>query len=145
MVRFPRPVSALCHPCVLVETFERGIPIDDFSAATHPVELCKNIAQMTMDCYLKMMIIDNFTHVSSLEGLPEELKKYGEGWLESHPLKDFITARFLRYRRKLIRQMHVDELVRVTNLTISSVAATLTVLEMKGIVKDYGEKTYGLK
>ncbi len=42
------------------------------------------------------------------------------------------------------RQMHIDEIVRATGLTISTVAATLTVLEIKGVVKDYGEKTYGL-
>ncbi len=42
------------------------------------------------------------------------------------------------------RQIHVDELVRLTNLTIARVAATLTLLEIKGSVKDYGGKTYGL-
>lgn len=42
------------------------------------------------------------------------------------------------------RQMHIDEIVRSTNLTISTVAATLTVLEMKGVVKDVGEKVYGM-
>ncbi len=41
-------------------------------------------------------------------------------------------------------QMHVDELVRATGLTTSNVAATLSVLEIRGIVKDYGEKVYGL-
>jgi len=42
------------------------------------------------------------------------------------------------------RHMHMNEIVRATSLTISEVAATLTVLEMKGIVRDYGEKEYGL-
>lgn len=42
------------------------------------------------------------------------------------------------------RNMHVDELVRSTGLTIPVVGATITILEMKGIVKDYGEKVYGL-
>jgi DNA processing protein len=37
-----------------------------------------------------------------------------------------------------------DELVHVTKLTSSVVAATLTVLEMRGIVRNYGNKTYGL-
>lgn len=40
--------------------------------------------------------------------------------------------------------MHIDALVRKTNLTIAQVAATLTVLEMRNIVKDFGEKVYGL-
>lgn len=42
------------------------------------------------------------------------------------------------------RQMHIDEIVRETGLTASSVAATITILEMKRIIKDYGEKVYGL-
>lgn len=42
------------------------------------------------------------------------------------------------------RQRHIDEIVRESGLTTSNVAATLTVLEMKGVVKDYGEKEYGI-
>jgi DNA processing protein len=41
-------------------------------------------------------------------------------------------------------QMHIDEVVRLTGLTIQVVGATLTVLEMKGIVRDNGENLYGL-
>ncbi len=39
---------------------------------------------------------------------------------------------------------HVDEIVEASGLTISTVAATLTLLEMKGMVKDFGEKEYGI-
>lgn len=42
------------------------------------------------------------------------------------------------------RRLSIDELVRATNLTIQVIAATLTGLEIKGIVKDFGEKEYGL-
>lgn len=42
------------------------------------------------------------------------------------------------------RQMGIDELTRVSGLTISAVSATLSILEMKGIVHDYGDKEYGL-
>jgi DNA processing protein len=41
-------------------------------------------------------------------------------------------------------RIHVDEIVRVSGLTTAVVAATLTILEMNGVVKDYGEKVYGL-
>lgn len=40
--------------------------------------------------------------------------------------------------------MHIDNLVRSTGLTASNVAAILTILEMKGLVKDIGEKEYSL-
>ena len=42
------------------------------------------------------------------------------------------------------RQMTIDSLVRASGLTIHIISATLSILEMKGIVKDYGEKEYGL-
>ena len=42
------------------------------------------------------------------------------------------------------RQMHIDELVRATGLTIAHVGASITILEMKGVIKEYGEKVYGL-
>lgn len=44
----------------------------------------------------------------------------------------------------LRERKHIDEIVREIHLTISETAATLTVLEMKGVIKDYGEKVYGL-
>jgi len=40
-------------------------------------------------------------------------------------------------------RLHMDDIVRASGLTTAKVAATLTVLEIKGIVKDYGEKVYG--
>lgn len=41
-------------------------------------------------------------------------------------------------------QMHIDEIVRATGLTTSDVAASITILEMKHVIRDYGEKTYGI-
>lgn len=43
-----------------------------------------------------------------------------------------------------LERMHVDDIVRVTGLTTQQVAGILTILEVKGYVKDYGEKEYGL-
>ncbi len=39
---------------------------------------------------------------------------------------------------------HIDEIKGVTNLTLSDVAATLTVLEMRGCVKNQGDAVYTL-
>lgn len=39
---------------------------------------------------------------------------------------------------------HIDDLVRQTGLTTREVGATITLLEMKGKVKDFGGKTYGI-
>ncbi|HLD25119.1 MAG TPA: DNA-processing protein DprA [Patescibacteria group bacterium] len=41
-------------------------------------------------------------------------------------------------------RLHVDDIVRLSGLTAGEVASILTVLEIRGIMKDYGEKVYGL-
>lgn len=40
--------------------------------------------------------------------------------------------------------MHIDEIVRATGLTTSETAATVTILEIKRVIKEYGEKVYGI-
>ncbi|HUD19880.1 MAG TPA: DNA-processing protein DprA [Patescibacteria group bacterium] len=42
------------------------------------------------------------------------------------------------------RRMYIDEIVRVSGLTARQVGSTITLLEMKRIIKDYGEKVYGI-
>ncbi len=42
------------------------------------------------------------------------------------------------------RRMYIDDLTRASGLTTSEVASTLTVLEIRGIVSDFGEKVYGI-
>lgn len=39
---------------------------------------------------------------------------------------------------------HIDTIVRKTQLTSKEVSAILTILEMKGVVKDVGDKVYGV-
>ncbi len=40
--------------------------------------------------------------------------------------------------------MYIDEIVRATGLTASNTAASITILEMKKVIRDYGEKVYGI-
>ncbi len=93
--------------------------------------------------------------VDSVEDILEELKeKIGVTSKTLRP-QDFGRNQRLdlknatKEERKILaclsdHQMHVDEVVRHSGLTISVAAATLTVLEMKGIIKDFGDKVYGL-
>lgn len=51
--------------------------------------------------------------------------------------------------KKILQQLmkdtlHIDMLATRTNLQISVVSATLSLLEIKGFVKEYGEKVYGI-
>ena len=70
--------------------------------------------------------------------------------LRPHDIDQFKFASVLTADEKKIveylidRRLSIDELVRATNLTIQVIASTLTGLEIKGMVKDFGEKEYGL-
>lgn len=39
---------------------------------------------------------------------------------------------------------HIDDLVHGSGLTIASVNSTITILEMRGVIQNYGDKIYGL-
>ncbi|MBI5620034.1 hypothetical protein HY950_03675 [Candidatus Gottesmanbacteria bacterium] len=85
--------------------------------------------------------------VESVEDIIDELRLPKQG----DPLKatPFEAKGETKEEEKILallsdRQRHIDEIVRESGLTIASVAATLTLLEMKGVVKDYGEKEYGI-
>jgi len=63
-IRFPRPLYDLCHPLVLVETFEHGISLEDLVTQNkdkYPTELKHQLANFGVVLYLKM-IMDNFLH-----------------------------------------------------------------------------------
>lgn len=88
--------------------------------------------------------------VESVEDIIEELKlpKQGDP-CKTSPFEAKSVRGETKEEQKILelladRQRHIDEIVRESGLTTSNVAATLTVLEMKGVVKDYGEKEYGI-
>lgn len=61
-VVFPEPHPELVSPAVLVESFERGVPIEQMSPENTAPAVCSGFARITMDCYLKMALVDNFVH-----------------------------------------------------------------------------------
>lgn len=68
----------------------------------------KTLSQLLRELLIIIPVLDNYTHVSELEPLVPELEKFGSGWLENHPLKNWIRARFLRYSNKLIRKFDAE-------------------------------------
>lgn len=69
----------------------------------------KTIKEVLRQLIVLINVMDTYTHYSELDSLVLELKNYGEGWLENHPKKDYITARFLRHSKKLIREINQGE------------------------------------
>lgn len=61
------------------------------------------------DLFSKMMIliptIDNYIHFNpDAELLSNQFEKYGQGWVENHPLQTLILNRFMRYKKKLVEK-----------------------------------------
>lgn len=69
----------------------------------------KTIKEILRQLLVLIPVIDNYSHYSDLEPLIAELTKYGEGWLDSHPKKEFIRSRFLRHKRDLITKFEKDK------------------------------------
>lgn len=98
-----------------------------------PAQLIKKGAKLveTVEDIIEELGIDSTRKKSRLAGDPP--MRRGET-KEEQKILDLLAD----------RQMQIDELVRAANLTIAVVGATLSVLEMKGMIKDYGRKEYGL-
>ncbi|KAL0484663.1 hypothetical protein AKO1_003485 [Acrasis kona] len=72
-VRFPTPDLTLTTHQVLVETFERGTPIQDYlddtiSNAKYTEAVKQKLSSFGMNMYLKMMLVDNFVHADMHPG-----------------------------------------------------------------------------
>ena len=60
-VTFPRPLRTLSSKAVLVETFEKAVPIKEYiEQPGHPINAA--IARLGLSCLLKMMLVDNHMH-----------------------------------------------------------------------------------
>src|SRR5204862_3699038 len=52
--------------------------------------------------YVLLPVLDNDKHYWVGDDEVEKLLRRGEGWLSTHPEREIITARYLKYRRSLV-------------------------------------------
>jgi 3' terminal RNA ribose 2'-O-methyltransferase Hen1 len=64
----------------------------------------RTISELLTHLYVLIPVLDNEKHYWVGEDEIEKLLQFGEGWLESHPLRDLITRRFLRHQHGLANQ-----------------------------------------
>ncbi|MEM1128429.1 MAG: 3' terminal RNA ribose 2'-O-methyltransferase Hen1 [Bacteroidota bacterium] len=69
------------------------------------VELTHTICldQLLSHLYVLMPVLDGAKHYWVGEEEVEKLLRQGEGWLADHPERDYITQRYLKYRKALAR------------------------------------------
>jgi aarF domain-containing kinase len=60
-VAFPRPI--LAHPAALIETFEEGVPLAQFTRGQEEGSFMNRmLAKLGLSVVLKMMLVDNLVH-----------------------------------------------------------------------------------
>jgi 3' terminal RNA ribose 2'-O-methyltransferase Hen1 len=61
------------------------------------------LADLLSHIYVFLPVLDNRKHYWVEQAEIDKLLRRGEGWLESHPSKELIVSRYLRYQRSLTR------------------------------------------
>jgi 3' terminal RNA ribose 2'-O-methyltransferase Hen1 len=61
------------------------------------------LADLLSHLYVLVPVLDDRKHYWVSEDEIEKLLRRGEGWLAAHPLRDDITARYLRHQKRLVK------------------------------------------
>lgn len=62
------------------------------------------LAELLTHLYVLIPVFDNFKHYYIGNEELEKLLKHGQGWLATHPKREAITHRYLKYQRSLARE-----------------------------------------
>lgn len=84
------------------------------------------------------------TPVATADDILTSLGLSEGGILRQDSLPALSKEEGLIYNYLSSERRHIDAIVRELNLTVPEAAGILTVLEMRGLVRDYGDKLYGV-
>jgi 3' terminal RNA ribose 2'-O-methyltransferase Hen1 len=71
---------------------------------TVELEKTATLRDLLTHLYVLIPVLDNYKHYYISEAEVENLLKKGEGWLASHPEKEFIARRYLKFQPSLARE-----------------------------------------
>lgn len=74
------------------------------SICTVTIEGTKTLSDLLSHLYVLIPVLDNDKHYWVGEDEVAKLLRHGEGWLAGHPEREFIAARYLKYRRNLANE-----------------------------------------
>ncbi|WP_254842694.1 3' terminal RNA ribose 2'-O-methyltransferase Hen1 [Bacillus sp. MRMR6] len=94
-------------------------------------------------------VIDNYKHYFLDEREVEKLERYGEGWLESHPLKQMIVKRALRFNALISQSKYYEKRqtnysqkesprIRLNDLRYEAILELIRTLPEKDSIVDLG-------
>ncbi|MEH7113164.1 3' terminal RNA ribose 2'-O-methyltransferase Hen1 [Neobacillus niacini] len=94
-------------------------------------------------------VIDNYKHYFLDEREVEKLERYGEGWLETHPLKQMIVKRALRFnalisqskyyeKKPFIRNQDESPRIRLNDQRYEAILNVISTLPQRETIVDLG-------
>ncbi len=94
-------------------------------------------------------VIDNYKHYFLDEREVEKLERYGEGWLENHPLKQLIVKRALRFNALISQSKYYEKKqhypkqaespkIRLNDLRYEAILNVIQTLSQKDTIVDLG-------
>ncbi len=92
-------IQATRYP--LDEKFEEWGPSPYYSVT---LSKTTTLSELLTHLYVLIPVFDNFKHYYVGNEELEKLLKHGEGWLASHPKRDAISRRYLKFRSSLARE-----------------------------------------
>ncbi|WP_458461012.1 3' terminal RNA ribose 2'-O-methyltransferase Hen1 [Paenibacillus sp.] len=144
-----RVVEELFSPLGYAVSVERGelsysFDLKNRSTVRHIILRGRNTVQHALrQLFLLIPVLDNYKHYFISEDEIDKIKRYGEGWLDAHPLKELIVKRTLRFA-ELIRQYERQEgawAPAFGQLNAEAIERTLDTVVQEGElrVRDVGE------
>ncbi|PSL40944.1 3' terminal RNA ribose 2'-O-methyltransferase Hen1 [Planomicrobium soli] len=119
---------------------------DRSSARTLSLSGMQTLQNGLRHLFVLIPVIDNYKHYFIDEKEIEKLERYGEGWLDSHPLRDFIYRQALRFKElySLVEPAEASSTeaqpvkkVRLNDLRYEKIVELLEGLKPKSVV-DFG-------
>ena len=97
----PLGYSVAAERHVLDETFPTWGPSPYYSVT---IAKTTTLAELLTHLYVLIPVFDNAKHYFVGQDELDKLVEKGQGWLESHPLKELIARRFLKFQASLYRE-----------------------------------------
>lgn len=155
-------IEELFHPLGYELELERGDAVYSFDLKSRSsVRYIRLRGEQTLQTALRQLFIlipalDDDKHYFISDNEIEKIKRYGEGWLDSHPLRGLILKRSLRFAN-LIKQFDGEESTpssekvavtsaevsaepktRLNDLRYAAIAETVEGLDCKSSIVDFG-------
>ncbi|KWW20656.1 MULTISPECIES: 3' terminal RNA ribose 2'-O-methyltransferase Hen1 [Peribacillus] len=119
---------------------------DKSSARFISLKGLKTLQEGLRHLFVLIPVIDDYKHYYIDEKEIEKLERYGEGWLENHPMRDFIYRQSLRFKEVYSivenkkpekKQAEKESKVRLNDLRYERIVDTVSEMNARSVV-DFG-------